>query len=141
MLRIPTMLMMERANPMGSRGMLNAEYRRGSRLPDDSKWFRRHPNRAHRLRPPFPGEVIPIGEDFVAPPGWEIWLIILQIAPGVRVKNSVCVEPTVAADAAGSEALTRAMRELLVVHPKEGVPVAAHEVAELAMKYCREKMN
>ena len=33
------------------------------------------------------------------------------------------------------------MRELLVVHAKEGVPVATDEVAELAMKYCREKMN
>lgn len=68
--------------------------------PNDAQWFVLHPERRYRLRPPDPGEPVFVDAGFVAPPGWRVWVIAKQLAPGLRAKHSVCVEPEIAADAA-----------------------------------------
>jgi hypothetical protein len=105
----------------------------------DQEWFAANPQREFRLRPPFPGERLAVGKGFVAPNGWEVWAITRRVAPGVRAKASVCVDPVIAADAMGSESLVHAMFELLVAHPRSmTVPATTHEVVELAQKYAWE---
>lgn len=41
----------------------------------DARWFEQHPNRAHRLRPAFRGEMRGDG-----------WIAIRQIQPGLRIR-------------------------------------------------------
>ena len=107
---------------------------------DDARWFALHPERRFRLRPLVPGEPFLFDAGFVPPPGWAIWLIARKLAPGVRSKHTICVDPEIAADAVGSDSVVRAMFELMVVNTT-GKMVTTHQVCQLAQKYAREKMN
>jgi hypothetical protein len=49
---------------------------------DDSRWFKNHPDRSHRLRPRFPSDP-PITEPM--PHGHEIQTLVRQVEPGKRV--------------------------------------------------------
>src|SRR5262249_61449910 len=44
-----------------------------------------HPERAHRARLPFAGEVTP--EQLTAPEGHQLLLLLRQVEPGKRIKN------------------------------------------------------
>ena len=52
---------------------------------DDRAWFEQHPERSHRARFPFDGEVGP--EELVAPEGHRLLLLLRQVEPGKRIKN------------------------------------------------------
>lgn len=50
---------------------------------DDRVWFEQRPDRSHRVRTPYPGEI----DDVVdVPEGRELLFIIRQVAPGNRIK-------------------------------------------------------
>ena len=52
---------------------------------DDRAWFEQHPERSHRARFPFDGEVGP--EELVAPEGHRLLLLLRQVEPGKRIKT------------------------------------------------------
>jgi hypothetical protein len=98
----------------------------------DRNWFRSHRKRSYRLRRPFPDELFLVGEDFRPPPGWEVWIVVRQLAPGMRVRDSVCLHPDFAQDAKKHEPLIKAVHNFLVI---KGEPASGAEVIELAEKY------
>ena len=51
--------------------------------PDDRAWFAARPERAHRVRPVYPGEFLPME----TPPGQGWFAIVRQIAPGARLRR------------------------------------------------------
>jgi hypothetical protein len=55
---------------------------------DDAEWFEARPDRSHRLREPFDGEVDATfgGRLPPAPPGHRVVIIIRQVEPGRRVR-------------------------------------------------------
>jgi hypothetical protein len=73
-----------------------------------------------------------VGEDFTLPAGYEVWMIVRQLAPGTRVRTSVCLNPDFAKDAKKSEPLIEAAYDFLVIR---GEPVSGREIIELAEKY------
>ena len=83
-------------------------------------WFAAHPHRQFRLRPLFPGEAFFVDDDFKAPDGWVVWHIIQRLAPGLRSKHTVCVDPEIAADANSCDALVKALFELLLIQLANG---------------------
>jgi len=52
---------------------------------DDREWFEQHPERSHRARFPFDGEVGP--EELVAPGGHRLLVLLRQVEPGKRIKS------------------------------------------------------
>jgi hypothetical protein len=52
---------------------------------DDRDWFQQHPQRSHRARFPFAGEVTP--EQLAAPDGHRLLLLLRQVEPGKRIKS------------------------------------------------------
>jgi hypothetical protein len=98
----------------------------------DRNWFRSHRKWSYRLRKPFPDEPVVVGEDFMLPPDYEIWIVVRQLAPGMRVRDSVCLHPSFAKDARKHEPLIKAVHNFLVVR---GEPVSGEEVIALAEKY------
>ena len=54
---------------------------------DDRKWFERNPRRAHRVRPPFPGEYD--AEAAETPPGHVLIVLVRQVEPGRRIRSAV----------------------------------------------------
>jgi len=51
----------------------------------DAGWFRRHADRAHRVRRAIPNEIPPELQEF-GPASWPVWVIVKRITPGVRLK-------------------------------------------------------
>jgi hypothetical protein len=111
----------------------------------DADWFALNRDREFRLRPLFPGETFAVAPDFVMPTmGWGMWMVVKQIAPGVRVEHSICVDLEIAADAADLDLVVRAMFELLVINStgtRRRTPVTSQEICTLVKQYMREKMN
>jgi hypothetical protein len=111
----------------------------------DTDWFALNPDREFRLRPQFPGETFAVAPDFVMPVmGWGMWVVVKQIAPGVRVEHSISVDLEIAAEAADFDLVVRAMFELLVINStgrRRRTPVTSKEVCTLVKRYMREKMN
>jgi hypothetical protein len=65
--------------PVGNVGLLGHPWK-----DDDRKWFERNPSRAHRMRPPFPGE--DEDETTKAPAGHARVMLLRQVEPGRRLK-------------------------------------------------------
>ncbi len=58
---------------------------------DDAAWFKKHHNRAHRLRKPFEGEAATLsltGEAEAVPEGHDLLVVVRQVCPGRRVRFS-----------------------------------------------------
>jgi hypothetical protein len=53
---------------------------------DDRAWFERNPQRAHRVRMPFPGEAGDAAEK--TPAGHAMIILVRQIEPGSRLRHS-----------------------------------------------------
>ena len=53
---------------------------------DDHAWFEQHPDRSHRARFPFVGE-IGLEQSGVAPGGHRLLVLLRQVAPGKRIKS------------------------------------------------------
>lgn len=51
----------------------------------DRTWFRRHPDRAHRIRRMIPGEHPPEVLAF-GPQDWPVFTLVKQISPGCRMR-------------------------------------------------------
>jgi hypothetical protein len=51
---------------------------------DDRVWFEKNPSRAHRLRPPFPGEMDETAAE--TPAGCELLVLVRQVEPGSRMR-------------------------------------------------------
>ena len=51
---------------------------------DDRIWFEQNPTRAHRMRPPFPGEYD--AEALDSPPGHVLIVLVRQVEPGSRIR-------------------------------------------------------
>ena len=52
----------------------------------DAVWFRHHPQRSHRLRPAFPGEITPWGFDPALLDPCDHYFVVRQLVPGVRTR-------------------------------------------------------
>jgi hypothetical protein len=57
---------------------------------DDRQWFEQNPSRAHRIRPPFPGEADEAVAE--APAGCQLLMLVRQIEPGRRVRARYCLD-------------------------------------------------
>lgn len=102
---------------------------------DDAEWFRKHPDRSHRLRPLKPGEESAFPENETpraVPAGHELQVLVRQVAPGQRIRlpfirNTQIPIPDV-------EAVIHALFDIFGDPAKEGV-VSIQEVVERAMRY------
>jgi hypothetical protein len=92
---------------------------------DDRAWFAANPQRSHRLRLAFPGEL----QEFEAPSDREIAVLVRQVAPGERIKLWCELCTTVPDD----ENFLHALFD--VVSKGLRTPVNFEEVAVLARKY------
>jgi hypothetical protein len=99
---------------------------------DDKLWFENHPDRSHRLRPMFPGEMqLPD-----SPPGTEWHIIVRQVEPGQRIRLPLChvIDGPALPDI---EAVVHALCDLA----QQSKVIKTSEVAELALKYAAERQQ
>lgn len=103
----------------------------------DADWFAAHPFRSHRLRPllspdeaeqffAIAGEATP-----KAPPGYELQVLIRQVAPGLRVRQMFFRRTTIPIP--DDEAIARALFNIIA----QNRPADTWEVAELAERFER----
>jgi hypothetical protein len=61
---------------------------------NDRRWFEAHPQRAHRLRPPLPGEIdgTPLADLAKNHAGAAVVMTIRQVRPGERMRGGLCVD-------------------------------------------------
>jgi hypothetical protein len=57
---------------------------------DDREWFEQHPERSHRARFPFDGEVLSERSD-PAPEGHRLLVLLRQVEPGKRIKSGFLI--------------------------------------------------
>jgi hypothetical protein len=101
----------------------------------DRIWFEQNPTRSHRLRPRFLGEPLALATppDFVPPPGWQLWVVVRQLMPGLRTRYPVHVDPEIALDVQRNEYLTHAMLDLM--QEKAGQQLSPREIGLRAKEY------
>jgi hypothetical protein len=99
----------------------------------DAKWFKENPERSHRLRPMFPGELDPPDE---APPDHKFRVLVRQVGPGTHLRLLFC--PNVNTPVPNGEALIHAIFDVVSAEGRvPGNPISTDEVAELAERYAR----
>jgi hypothetical protein len=94
---------------------------------DDRDWFEQNPQRSHRARPPFPGEV-----DEEAPLGQALIMLVRQVQPGVRRRASVFIDAEFL-PLPEDEAVVHALFEAVTGH--EAMPADRSALYALAEKY------
>jgi hypothetical protein len=57
---------------------------------DDREWFEQHPERSHRARLPFAGEIAP-ERSGPAPEGHRLLVLLRQVEPGKRIKVGIFI--------------------------------------------------
>jgi hypothetical protein len=109
---------------------------------DDRAWFQRNQSRAHRMRPPFPGEVDE--EAAKTPPGHALIMLVRQIEPGARQRVPFYLDtallPLPDDDLLSwceDEAVAHALFEVAV--EREAVPPDQHALDALIQKYSVHK--
>jgi hypothetical protein len=98
---------------------------------NDAAWFREHPHRTHRCRPSLPGEPHP-GPLDPTPPGHELAVLVRQIQPGLRIRQTFF--HNLAVPIPDIDEIVHAMYDL-AVRGREGESQSVGQVAELAKKY------
>lgn len=103
---------------------------------DDAEWFKAHGERAHRLRPAFPGEFDPSALPAL-PPGHEYQALVRQVAPGQRIRNAFARNTEVPIP--DVEEVLHALFDI-AAGGHQGV-VTSGQVAELASRYAVRKRS
>jgi len=97
---------------------------------DDKNWFKNHPDRSHRLRPMFPGEMqLPD-----LPPGQEWHVIVRQVEPGQRIRLPICH----VTDGPALPDIEPMLHALCDLAQRDKV-IKVKDVAKLALKYVAER--
>jgi hypothetical protein len=102
---------------------------------DDRKWFAANPQRSHRLRPAFPGELAASRVSIPMPSGHEVQYLVRQVEPGKRIRLPFCRD--IACPIPGIEPIVHALFDIYSQGPAGAPPrvVSVAEVAQLARKY------
>jgi hypothetical protein len=105
---------------------------------DDRQWFAANPQRSHRLRPAFPGELDALRGsnpscELQAPPDHEIQFVVRQVEPGKRIRLPLCRD--IACPIPDIEPILHAIFDIYSKGGPAGTPVSVAEVKELALKY------
>jgi hypothetical protein len=107
---------------------------------DDARWFKEHPQRAHRLRPPLPGEIdgTALADLAKARAGSVVIMVIRQVEPGSRMRGGLCLDVRMLVPDAGSgmpddESFAHALFDLAV--EREAAPTTVEEFCLLVEKY------
>lgn len=102
---------------------------------DDQIWFKANPDRSHRLRQLFPGELATLRrhpeEPDLIPAGHEPQVLVRQVEPGKRIRISFY--RNLAIDIPDIEPLLHAMFDLVSGDRTDAISTG--EVAKLALKY------
>jgi hypothetical protein len=80
----------------------------------DREWFRSHPLRSHRLRPAIPGEVPSVSA--------ESYIVVRQVAPGVRMRGSFTPTGPLP-EGEAPEHIAHAMFDLIMECPGRLIPL------------------
>jgi hypothetical protein len=103
---------------------------------DDAAWFKAHPDRSHRLRRVFDGELEANSNnnnDVLLPEFHEIQILVRQVKPGMRIRRSIYRDlRTLIPDV---EAVIHAMFDLFEGDGKIGQPISVQQVENLARRY------
>ncbi|RZI40368.1 hypothetical protein EGT07_23790 [Herbaspirillum sp. HC18] len=102
---------------------------------DDAAWFKRHPDRSHRLRPIFEGEAatLPAAMTTMTLPGKHRWeILVRQVEIGKRARLAFCRNTEVVIPDA--EEIIHAIFDVVSQPGKQGV-ISIEEIAALAGKY------
>jgi len=97
---------------------------------DDREWFDQHPERSHRARLPFAGEVTP--EQFAGPEGHQLLLLLRQVEPGKRIKNGFFISNELL-PVPDVEAVAHALFDIAT--RREPVPRNGEEMCALIERY------
>jgi hypothetical protein len=98
---------------------------------DDRDWFEQHPERSHRARLPFPGEVTPeeIGS---VPEGHQPLMLIRQVEPGKRIRGAFFILSQML-PVPDAESVAHALFEIATGY--EPVPRGGEALGALVRKY------
>jgi hypothetical protein len=100
----------------------------------DRIWFDQHPDRSHRLRRIFPGELRGKEPPFV-PAGHELQIIVRQVEPGKRMRLSFIRNLKV--DIPDIEEILHAIFDIVSISHDKNIPIRVVEIGMLAEKYAR----
>lgn len=56
----------------------------------DRRWFEKHPGRKHYVRPAHPAEIAEFEIVSTVPPGYQIYVAVRNVRPGVRLRATFC---------------------------------------------------
>jgi hypothetical protein len=102
---------------------------------DDAAWFKKHPDRAHRLRPIFDGELETMSPEVMAleiPDKHRLEIIVRQVEVGKRIRTIFC--RNIETPIPNVEEIIHAIFDSVSQPAKHGV-ISVKEIADLATKY------
>jgi len=100
---------------------------------DDRDWFKRNPERTHRVRSPFPNEV-----EIETPTGYVALILVRQVEPGSRLRAAVDLNANLL-PLPDDEAIAHALFETAV--RREFVPPDSKALLALAEKYTAHRKS
>jgi hypothetical protein len=97
---------------------------------NDRDWFERNPKRSHRVRIPFPGELVE--EAAKVPTGKARLMLVRQLEPGSRLRPNLCLDADLL-PLPDDEAVAHALFEVAI--GREAMPVDRQAFCVLIEKY------
>lgn len=108
---------------------------------DDAAWFKKHPQRSHRLRPLIEGEAATLPAEItssILPPNHQLEILVRQIQPGARVRTVFCRNTEVAIP--DKEEIIHAIFDVVAQAGNRGI-IDAREINERAKQYVTSSMQ